>query len=344
MTHHTLVTKGHLDLLGRPVKIKIQIFSALNVVPGPLDSRLVQHLFYVTKIRMASLDELDGPSPIKELLDTVALVIIPKKEAAKVKVKPRPRPRPKPKGKKPSKGGLAREDPPSRKTEADKKNKSDSDGKKMENWKKGALAVGIAAALVGAIAASVAPNLIKCDNATMTVTDIYPTGLTSNTADSSSLTSTFQSVFAGKPTTVDVKYTINNDYKINEGKDKVDFSGTGTILDAAGSLIIEKVVDSNTIRVSCDLTDCSNVFSNKGTGEPRCSFEDAVNTELYEATKGVFDIATDGLSSFFSGLMPMIGPVLIGILGFIALIVGLPLLFSLFGKGGSSSNKGSPNN
>jgi hypothetical protein len=195
---------------------------------------------------------------------------------------------------------------------------------------------------VGAIAASVLPNLIKCDNATMTVTDIYPTGMTSNTADSTSFLSRFQTVFAGKPTTVDVKYRLNNDYEVNEGKDQVDFSGTGTILDEAGSLTIEKAVDSNTIRVSCTLTDCSNVFSNKGTGEPRCSFEDAVNTQLYEATKGVFDIATDGLSSFFSGLMPLIGPVLIGILGVIVLIFGVPLIFSLFGKG--SANKGSPNN
>ena len=67
-------------MFGRPVKIEIQVFPALNVVPGPLDSRLVQHLFYVTKIRMASLDELDRPSPIEELLDTVAQVVMPKKE------------------------------------------------------------------------------------------------------------------------------------------------------------------------------------------------------------------------------------------------------------------------
>ena len=80
MTHHTLITKRDFNLFGRPVKIEIQVFPALNVVPGPLDSRLVQHLFYVTKIRMASLDELDRPSPIEDFIKTVAQVVMPKKE------------------------------------------------------------------------------------------------------------------------------------------------------------------------------------------------------------------------------------------------------------------------
>lgn len=261
---------------------------------------------------MKSLDELDG-------------LLMPRKE---FKAKPRVKPKPKPKGKKAKKGGLERQDPPARKTSQDKANKADADGKKMDNWKKAAIAAGLAATAVGAIAASVAPNLIACDNAVMTITDIYPTGLSSNTSEQSFL-NTLQNVFAGKPTTVDVTYTLNNDYKINEGKDSVDFNGTGTILDDGGSILIEKIVSTNTIRVSCGLTDCSNVYSNKGSGEPRCSFEDAVNTELYNATKGAFDIAGDALSSFFSGLMPLIGPILIGILGVILLVIGVPLLFSL---------------
>lgn len=275
---------------------------------------------------MASLDEIGG-------------LLMPRKEEAKgIKVKPKPKPHPKKAAA--SKGGVTREDPPARKTAQDKKNKADADGKKMDNWKKAAIGAGLAAATVGAIAASVAPNLIKCDNAVMTVTDIHPTGLSSNTE--SSFLSTLQQTFAGKPTTVDVVYTINNDYEINEGADQVDFSGTGTVLDSAESLVIEKIVDTNTIRVSCGLSDCSNVFSKTGTGEPRCSFEDAINKQVYDATKGAFDIATDGISSFFGGLMPIIGPIIAGIIGVIALFVILPIIFSMFkSRSGSSQSSNS---
>ena len=278
--------------------------------------------------------------PVEDIISNVAHVIVPKKE---FKVTVRPRPKPKPTVKKPSKGGVTHEDPPARKTDTDKKNKSDADSNKMDNWKKAAAAAGVAAVVVGAVALAVVPNLIKCDNATMTITDIHPTGFTSNTADNgglSALLGAVQQAFAGRPTTVDVTYTINNDYKINEGKDQVDFNGTGTILDGGDPVTIEKVVGTNTIRVSCGMSDCSNVVSQTGTGEPRCSFEDAVNTELYNATKNAFNIATDGLSSIFSGIMPLIGPIVIGIIGVILLFMGLPLLFSLFSKGKSNNNKG----
>jgi len=264
---------------------------------------------------MASLDELDG-------------FLMPRKEF-KGGVKPKPRPRPRPKGKKPAKGGATREDvTPPRKTAADKKNKSDSDGQKMDSWKKGAIGAGVlTAAAVGTIAALVAADLQKCDNATMTFTEIKPTG-----------GSSIFSFFAPVPNTVDITYTINNEFNISEGNDKVEINGTGTILDS-NTFVIEKSLNATTIRIACGSSDCSNVISRTGTGEPQCQIADHINDAVYDATKGAFDIATDSISSLFSGAMGFIGPIIVSVIGLVILFFVVPILFSMF-----KSNKGSPQN
>jgi hypothetical protein len=273
---------------------------------------------------MASLDELDG-------------FLMPRKEFKGPKPKPKPKPRPKPKPK--PKGGVARDDvTPPRKTDADKKNKKDSDEQKMDNWKKGAIGTGVlTAAVVGTIATVVALDIQKCDNATMTITDVKPTGY-SNASSSSFFSSIFQAV-APIPNTVDITYTINNEFNISEGNDNVEINGTGTILDS-NTFVIEKIVNENTIRIPCGDSNCSNVFSSRGTGEPQCQIADHLNDAVYDATKGAFDIATDGISSLFSGALGFIGPIVVSVLGLIILFFVVPILFSMF-KG---SNTGSPQN
>ena len=263
---------------------------------------------------MASLDELDG-------------LLMPRKEFKGVKPKPRPRPKPKPKT--PKKGGVARDDvTPPRKTDADKKNKADSEGKKMDDWKKKAIGAGVlTAAAVGVIATVVALDLQKCDNATMTFTEIKPTG-----------GSSIFSFFAPVPNTVDITYTINNEFNISEGNDKVEISGTGTILDS-NTFVIEKSLNATTIRIACGSSDCSNVISSRGTGEPQCQFADHINDAVYDATKGAFDIATDGISSLFSGALGFVGPIIVSVIGLVILFFVVPILFSMF-----KSNKGSPQN
>ena len=275
---------------------------------------IVARIFLLTRIRMASLDELDG-------------LLMPRKEFKGMKPKPRPKPKPKPKT--PKKGGIARDDvTPPRKTAADKKNKSDSDGQKMDSWKKGAIAAGVlTTAAVGVIAAEVAADLQKCDNATMTFTDIKPTG------------GTLGSFFAPVPNTVDITYTINTEFNISEGNDNVEISGTGTILDS-NTFVIEKSLNATTIRIACGSSDCSNVVSSRGTGEPQCQIADHINDAVYDATKGAFDIATDSISSLFSGALGFIGPIIVGVIGLVILFFVVPILFSMF-KG---SNTGSPQN
>jgi len=286
---------------------------------------------------------MDDVDPLEHMVQEVAKFVNPKKEYAKIKatrIKPRRPPRTKPQG------GI---DPPEtklkRKTPQDKAAKKDIEGKKSDGWKAGALAAGIASvSVIGAIAALAAAEMKKCDDATMTITSIYPTGrtpdtntTTSNDNPLSGLFSSFTNAVSGlspAPTTVDIKFTMNNDYEFNEGHDEVEFSGTKTELDGMGPILVNKLVDSTTIRVECATNDCSNVYATSGTGEPQCAIEDAINKGLKDAIAGPIDAAKDLLGSIFDTFSTFVGPIVIGICIVLLLIIVLPLLFSLF--------KGSP--
>lgn len=288
---------------------------------------------------------MDDVDPLEHMVQEVAKFVNPKKEYAKIRatrIKPRRPPRTKPQG------GI---DPPEtklkRKTPQDKAAKKDAEGKKSDGWKAGAIAAGIASvSVIGAIAALAAAAMQKCDDATMTITSINPTGRTSNTKTDTTTTSnnflgglflTFTNAVSDlspAPTTVDVKFTMNNDYEFNEGHDEVEFSGTNTILDGKGPILVNKLVDSTTIRVECGTNDCSNIYATSGTGEPQCAIEDAINKGLKDAISGPIDAAKDLLGSAWDTLSTFVGPIVIGICIFLILIIVLPLLFSLF--------KGSP--
>lgn len=277
---------------------------------------------------------MDDADPLEHMVQEVAKFVNPKKEyarfkASKVKLRRPPRTRPQ--------GGI---DPPEtklkRKTPEDKATKRDVEGKKSDGWKAGALAAGIASvAVIGGIAAAAAAEMKKCDDAIMTITSIYPTGRTSNTntTTSNSFFSWFTNAVATlspAPTTVDIKFTMNNDYTFNEGHDQVDISGTNTELDSMDSILVKKLVDSTTIRVECTTNDCSNIYATSGTGEPRCAIEDAINKGLKDALDGPIDAAKDLLGSGFDMFSTFVGPIVIGICGVLFLIIVLPLLISMF--------------
>lgn len=284
---------------------------------------------------------MDDTDPLEHMVQEVAKFVNPKKEYAKIKatrIKPRRPPRTKPQG------GI---DPPEtklkRKTAQDKASKKDIEGKKSDGWKAGALAAGIASvAVIGGIAAAAAAEMKKCDDATMTITSINPTGRTSNTNTNNTTTSnnfmsglfsSFTNAVSGlspSPTTVDIKFTMNNDYAFNEGHDEVEISGTGTELDGMGPILVNKLVDSTTIRVNCATNDCSNIYATSGTGEPQCAIEDAINKGLKDAIAGPIDAAKDLLGSVFDAFSTFVGPIVIGICIVLLLIIVLPLLFSLF--------------
>lgn len=282
---------------------------------------------------------MDDYDPLEKMVQEVAKFVNPPKEEFKItkaKIKPRRPPKSKPTG------GI---DPPNeklpRKTKADKDAKKDAEGKTKEGWSKAAIAAGvIGVAAVGSIAANAAADMILCDNATMTITDVYPTGQKgSNASSNTSSTSFFGGLFtklssatAGlspPPKTVDIKFTVNNDYKVNEGHDDVEISGTGTELDGTTKLIL-KLVDPNTIRVECQTNDCSNVYATTGTAEPQCSIADAINKGVKDTIQGPIDIAKDFLSGAANTFMTFVGPIVLIICAVLALFLIVPLLFRLF--------------
>jgi hypothetical protein len=279
--------------------------------------------------------------PLEHMVQEVGRFVNPVREEFKpIKTKIRPRRPPK---KKPD-GGL---DPPERKlpkkTKADKDSKRDVEGRKKDGWSKAAIAAGVVGvAVAGTIAGLATANMIACDNATMTITDVYPTGKKGSNASSNTSSSFFGGLFTSfasataalspPPTTVDIKFKLNNDYKINEGHDEVEISGTGTELDGMGSIVILKLVDPNTIRVECATNDCSNVYATTGTAEPQCSIEDAINKGLKDAVQGPIDLAKDFLSTATDAFTTFVGPIVLIICGILALVLIVPLLFSLFKK------------
>jgi hypothetical protein len=230
VTHNSTVSKRNLDTLYTLIKLQVDVFTTIYVVPGIYNLCLVQHPDFNLGFKI--MDDVD---PLEHLVQEVAKFVNPKKEYAKIRatrIKPRRPPRTKPQG------GI---DPPEtklkRKTPQDKAAKKDAEGKKSDGWKAGAIAAGIASvSVIGAIAALAAAAMQKCDYATMTITSINPTGRTSNTKTDTTTTSnnflgglflTFTNAVSDlspAPTTVDVKFTMNNDYEFNEGHDEVEFS------------------------------------------------------------------------------------------------------------------------
>jgi len=335
-THNSTISKRNLDTLYTLIKLQVDIFTTIYVVPGSYNFCLVQHPDFNLGFKI-----MDDADPLEHMVQEVAKFVNPKKEYAKTiratKIKRRRPPRTKPQG------GI---DPPEtklkRKTAQDKATKKDVEGKKSDGWKAGAIAAGIAGVtVIGGIAVLAAAEMLKCDDATMTITSINPTGRKSNTTTTtttsnnffSGLFSSFANLTADlspAPTTVDIKFTMNNDYEFNEGHDEVEISGTGTELDGMGSILIEKLVDTNTIRVQCASNDCSNIYATSGTGEPQCAIEDAINKGLKKAIAGPIDAAKDLLDSVFDAFKTFVGPIVIGICIFLILIIVVPLLFSMF--------------
>ena len=343
MTHDAPVTKGHLDLFGRSVKLDIQVFPALNVVPGPLDSRLVQHLFYMTKIRMASLDELDQSSPIEEMLATVAQVVMPKKEfltpsfsaptiSAPTISAPGAPGAPGSPGSPGSPEGDGGKPPnnaggPGSKTDAEAKAQSAAFRNKL-------IAAGVAAALIaGILAAALATYLasagaeIKFKRIVAEKTTVF--GYTIGTPTKVGVTWSVKKV--GSPGSLEsaVKVTDTDDIEWHDSTiDTLD--GTDVrVKKVKGDkefVVDSKKSDSSTI----DLTD-------KGYGIIKTSFESHVDQAIQDAGAGAADLFGDflgGLTDIDFGAWLMIG---LGIL--IVVLIG-PIVFDLI-KTMMSSNNGS---
>jgi len=215
--------------------------------------------------------------------------------------------RPKPPG-----GGL---DPPivkrPHRTSEQKRTKRETETKKTNDWKSkaGALAVfGLSAAAVGLLIANATEQVLACDEAKLTFSNVTPTP---------GVFPKWINFLNGPPGTVDITYTADNDYKPNDGQDTVDISGTNTKLDGTSPII--NVISPTVIRVSCGQSNCASISSTSGTGTPNCSIEDAINTAIVEGATDIGSVLSKTAGDIFKGLS--------GALPIVLIVIGVILIF-----------------
>lgn len=289
---------------------------------------------------MASLDELEGPSPIQdfisqvvqtvspvkenmdvsEIIKDVSRVVIPEKEykqtkarkarqaakkAPKAEGKPPDSTRPKDKS-----GGVAKQD---HSTTSKKTRKDDAEKQKKDYLAKiggtsglaGLAALGITATAAATMAGLAGADATACEDAVITIKTISPT---TTIPDWVPEWAWLRNMFP-EPSTVNVTYTASTSYTPLEGKDSWDISGTNTELDG-GNWKILKIPSSGTVTINCNSKKCSNVVSTTGKADVNCAdFSDRLNARISDAATDVMSTIGKGLKGFtdiFTGNLPLI--------------------------------------
>ena len=296
---------------------------------------------------MASLDELDGSSPIKELMDTVAQTVMPVKEEFNINeildvIQPHieykgSRSRRARSSKKASaKKGKKTDAKPPKRPPRDPKTKNDKSptGKKnrkdgAENDKKsylekiggasglaGLAALGITAAAASAMAIQAAIDATACEDAVITITNVAPSD---NIPDWVPDWKWVRNLFPN-PSTVDITYTVTTSYTPIAGKDTWEITGTGTELDGGDPKKIISIPASKTVRVKCVSANCSNVFSTKGSVDVNCAdFGDRMDEKISEVATDIASTTGRALKGFTEGLS-----------GNLSLIVFICIIIAIF--------------
>ena len=180
-------------------------------------------------------------------------------------------------------------------------------------------AVGLAAGVVLIVAAT---NQVACEHSTVHISSIDPAP--------GGVFPSWLNFLNGPPTQVMISHgeiswespaTKAWEPAVN-GRDQLEVSGTGTILDGR-RVRIEKY-EGSSFYVKCGLEDCSNVSSSTGTAVPKCDYEDQVNQAIVD---GATDIATTlgkGASSFME--------IFFKSLPIILFVIGLVMLYGMLKK------------
>lgn len=122
--------------------------------------------------------------------------------------------------------------------------------------------------------------------------------------------------------TVDVKYSVDNDYVPLADSDSWDISGTEVI--DGKEIAIEKVLEGKVVRVKCGKDDCSDVNSTlQGSADANCDYADRLN-------KAVEDTASD-IGSVMNKFLKTAGSIFMSFLPII-IVVGVVFLFIMFFK------------
>lgn len=287
---------------------------------------------------MASLDDLEGPSPIQdfisqvvqtvspptditEIIKDVSRVVLPEKEYGRSKAakarRSAKRAAKKTEGKPPAStkpkdtsGGVAKQE---HSTTAKKTRKDDAEKQKKDYLSKiggasglaGLAALGITAAAAATMAVLAGTDTVACEDAVITIKAISPTTTIPDwVPDWDWLKKMFPD-----PSTVDVTYTASTSYTPLEGKDSWEISGTNTELDG-GNWKILKIPSSGTVTINCKSKKCSNVVSTTGTADVNCAdFSDRLNARISDAATDIASTLGKGLKGFmdvFTGNLPLI--------------------------------------
>lgn len=180
-------------------------------------------------------------------------------------------------------------------------------------------AIGVVA---GAVLISGAVNQVACEHSTVNISSIepapggvFPSWLNFLNGPPTQVKITHGEISWESPATKAWEPAVN-------GRDQLEISGTGTILDGK-QITIDKYEDS-AFYVKCGLTDCSNVSSSTGKAVPKCDYEDQVNQAIVD---GATDIATTlgkGASSFMEIFFKSLPIVLF--------VAGLLIFYNMFTK------------
>lgn len=300
-------------------------------------------IYFYPYNRMASLKELEGPSPIQdfitqvvqtvnpvkenmdvsEMIRDVSMVVMPEKEykakksaaakqrratkvaARKAEAKPPSSTRPKD-----PKGGVAKQD---HSATSKKTRKDDAANQKKDYLSKiggasglaGLAALGITAAAAATMAGLAAADAVACEDAVITIKSISPV---SSVPDWIPDWAWLKNLFP-EPSTVSVTYTSSTSYTPLEGKDSWEISGTNTELDG-GNWKILKTPSSGTVVINCKSKKCSNVVSTTGTSDVNCAdFNDRLNARISDAATDIASTVGKSIKGFadvFTGNLPLI--------------------------------------
>lgn len=154
------------------------------------------------------------------------------------------------------------------------------------------LGVGLATAL---IAKSLA-DVVACENAVITITDISPSDkLPDWVPDWNWLRKLFP-----EASSVDVTYTCSTSYTPLENKETWKISGTGTTMDGK-TLKILKNVQGKVVRMPCGADKCGNVSATTGGVSVNCSdFNDRANQNINDAATDIVSTIGRTIKSFMN--------------------------------------------
>ena len=183
--------------------------------------------------------------------------------------------------------------------------------------------IGLTLGVATAIAAKTGQQYKACVDAEITITKFGPTPRIPAWVPDWADWEWFVKLFP-VPKTIDITYTVNNDYKPLAKSDSWNIAGTGGGLIDKDAIPIEKVLEGKSVRIKCDATDCSTVKGTGGTASVNCDFADRLNDAVGEVSTDIASTAAkfvEGAGNAFVKFLPII-----------ILIIVLYFLFTLFAK------------